>query len=267
MAVKLKHDHASGITANRKMDWGSNIIVFTSAKGGSGCSFITNAVAAYMARKTTLNVLLVDLNAGRMDSRIVFGLEDPHTRHLGDLPQAMDGLDIFSLKKIVINMQDSLNIILPPLAVENHYILDTGNLKIFIEAIRDHFDLICMDIPGNILNRINIAEVDISDRIIFISLPDVLSINNTRLLMDYIKDYRKSYDFYLVINKYNIGPTLSPTGLSNIIQHPITTFIPYDRDIENAVNTRGPGSILRYNLKTVRNISDLAAKIYEGLGI
>jgi MinD-like ATPase involved in chromosome partitioning or flagellar assembly len=121
--------------------------------------------------------------------------------------------------------------------------------------------------PGNLLGLVKLSEVDISDRLVFVSLPDILSINNTRLLMDHVKDYRSSYDFYLVINKYNIKPSLSPTGLSNIIHHPITSFIPYDRDIENMVNTRGPGSIFKYNLKTVRNISRLAAKIYEGLGL
>jgi MinD-like ATPase involved in chromosome partitioning or flagellar assembly len=220
-----------------------------------------------MAVKTTLNVLLVDFNAGRMDSRIIFGLEDNYTRHLGDLPPILEDLDLFSLKKIIINMEDSLNIILPPLSIENHYILDTENLNIFIDAIRDYFDLICLDMPGNILSRVKISEVDISDSVVFVSLPDVFSINNTRLLMDYVKDYRSSFDFYLVINKYNIKPSLSPTGISNIIGHPISSFIPYDRDIENMVNTRGPGSIFKYNLKTVRNISGLAAKIYEGLGI
>jgi pilus assembly protein CpaE len=267
MAVKFKQDHKSGISLSREINQGSNIIVFTSAKGGCGCSFLANTVAAYMARKTTLNVLLVDFNAGRMDSRIVFGLEDLHARHLGDLPSVLEDLDLLSLKKIIINMEDSLNIILPSLSIENHHILDPGNLNIFIDAIRDHFDLICLDMPGNLLSRVEISEIDISDRLVFVSLPDIFSINNTRLLMDYVKDYRSSYDFYIVINKYNIKPSLSPTGLSNIIKHPIASFIPYDRDIENMVNTRGPGSIFKYNLKTVRNISGLALKIYESLGI
>jgi MinD-like ATPase involved in chromosome partitioning or flagellar assembly len=267
MAVKFKQDHAPGMLATRKNDRGSNIIVFTSAKGGCGCSFLVNTVAAFMARKTTLNVLLVDFNAGRMDSRITFGLENNNTRHLGDLPPVLEDLDTFSLKKIVINMEDSLNIILPPLEIDDQHILDTGNLNILIEAIRDHFDLICLDMPGNLLGCVDISEVDISDRFVFISLPDIFSINNTRLLMDYIKDYRSGFDFYLVINKYNLRPALSTTGLSNIVQFPITTFIPYDRDIENMVKTRGPGSIFKYNLKIVRNISGLAGKIYEGLEI
>jgi pilus assembly protein CpaE len=267
MAVKLKQDREPGLRSSRKIDQASNIIVFTSAKGGCGCSFMANTIAAYMAKKTTLNVLLVDFNAGRMDSRIVFSLEDHFARNLGELPPELEGMDLLALKKIVINMGDSLNIILPPLNFKNHYILDSETFNIFIELIRDHFDLICLDMPVNLLGQVDIHEVDISDRFVFVSLPDAVSINNTRLLMDYIKDYRSSYDFYLVINKYNIKPALSLTGLSNIIQHPITAFIPYDRDIEDMVNTWGPGSIFKYNLRIVRNISGLATKMYEGLGI
>ena len=267
MAVKFKQDHEPRLEASGKTGRESNIIVFTSAKGGCGCSFMANTIAAYMAIKTTLNVLLVDLNAGRMDSWIVFGLDDLHARHMGNLPPVLEKMDVLALKKIVINMEDSLNIILPPLAVGNHYILDSKNLNIFIESIRDHFDLIFLDMPGYLLSHMDIHEVDISDRFVFVSLPDILSVNNTRLLMDHIKDYRSSYDFYLVINKYNMKPALSPTGLSNIIQHPIATFIPYDPDIENMVNTRGPGSIFKYNLRTVRNISGLATKLYEDLGV
>lgn len=267
MALKLRQDEELAVQTNNKAGNGSNIILFTSAKGGSGCSFLAITVAAYMARKTTLNVLLVDMNIGRMDSRITFSLEDNHTRNLGDLPPALEELDMFSLKKIVINMEDSLNIILPPLAVENNNILAAENLNIFIEAIREYFDLICIDMPGNMLGRIEISEIDISDRFVFVSLPDIFSVNNTRLLMDYVKDYRSSYDFCLVINKYNIKSASSPTGLSNIINHPITTFIPYDRDIENMVNTRGPGTIFKYSLKTVRSISGLAEKLYKDLDI
>ena len=51
----------------------SNVILFSSAKGGSGCSFIASTVSTYLARKTSVNILLLDLNVGKRDSRIIFG--------------------------------------------------------------------------------------------------------------------------------------------------------------------------------------------------
>ena len=85
--------------------------------------------------------------------------------------------------------------------------------------------------------------------------------------MEHISGYRSPHDFYLCINKYNLKPALSSTGLSNILGYPITTFIPYDRDIEELVNTRGPGHIFSYNLKIAKNISGFASRIYRDLGL
>ena len=243
----------------------SNIIIFISAKGGSGCSFLAYSVATYMAMKTTLNVLLLDMNAGKMESRTVFDIKGPEIRDLGDLPEKIDELDIFFLRKLIVNMENSLNILLPPLEINHCPILKSTDLDIFIEILRNHFDVICIDMPAYILGDIKLEEIDISDRFVFISLPDIFSAGNIRILMDHVNDYRSSYDFYLVINKYNIRPAISATGLSNIMKCPITSFIPYDRDMGELFNTRGPEHMFKYDLRLVRNISGLAEKILEGM--
>ena len=267
MTIKFKQDEVFEVSHKKTGNPESNIIIFTSAKGGSGCSFLASTVAEYMAQRTTLNVLFLDMNIGRMDSRIIFGIDGPAVKDLGDLPERIDNLDTLSLKKLIVNQKDSLNIILPPLNMECPPILKNTNLDILIESLRDHFDIICIDMPGYLLGQIDMAEIDISDRIVFVSLPDLFSVSNIRILMDYVKDYRSCYDFYLVINKYNMRSSISSTGLSNILRYPITSFIPYDRDIEELVNTRGPGHIFKYKLKVVRNISGLAEKIFKGLEV
>ncbi len=45
----------------------SNVILFSSAKGGSGCSFIASTVSTYLARKTSVN----DTSYGLHNSRTV----------------------------------------------------------------------------------------------------------------------------------------------------------------------------------------------------
>lgn len=264
MVLDLKSGSKTAISRASNSDPGSNIIIFTSARGGSGCSFLAYTVAEYMARKTTLNVVLVDLNVGRMDSRMVFNL-DSYVKDMGELQAPINNLDTNGLKKIVINMEDSLNIILPSLDRENRDIFNTESLNIFTESLRDHFDLVIMDMTADLLSQLDLEEIDISDRFVVVTLPDSISAYNTRLLNDHIRRYRSSNDIYLAVNKYNLRSSVSPTGLSNIIQHPVAAFIPYDRDIENMVNTRGPGSIFRYELKVVRNISALAKSIYQEL--
>jgi pilus assembly protein CpaE len=243
----------------------SGVILFTSAKGGSGCSFLVNSVASYLALKTTANVLLLDLNIGKRDSRTVFDIDEQTMRDFGDIEEIIKGMNTHMLRKLVLNFESSLNIILPPLKMDRAGILKKENLNIFIECLRDHFDIILVDMPCYLFSYIDMAEVDMADRMVFVTLPDVCSVNNIRILMDNIEDIRPGLDWYMVVNKYNIRASISPTGLANILKCPVTSFIPYDRDIEFLVKTRGPFQIFNYNLRIARSIKDLSMKIYEEL--
>ena len=245
----------------------SNVILFSSAKGGSGCSFITSLISTYLARKTSVNVLLLDLNIGKRDSRVIFDVDDGNYKDYGDIGSAADSLDTSVLKRLVINFDNSLHLLLPPLDPGKKEILEGDNFNRFLESLRDHFDIICIDFPYHLFRYIDIGEIDIANRFVFVALPDIVSINNTRILMEYIDNAKSHPDSYLIINKYNVRPAISPTGLTNILKFPITSFIPYDRDIESLINTRGPDYIFNYNLRIVRNISELSQKIYEELDI
>jgi Flp pilus assembly CpaE family ATPase len=250
---------------DKRNDSESGVILFTSAKGGSGCSFLVNSVASYLALKTTANILLLDMNIGKRDSRTVFDIDEKISRDFGDIEEIVKNMNTQVLKKLVLNLRSSLNIILPPLKMDKTGILREENLNIFIECLRDHFDIILVDMPYYLLSSINIVEVDIADRIVFVTLPDVYSAGNCRILMNHIEHIRPGIDWYMVVNKYNIRVPISPAGLANILQYPVTTFIPYDRDIQFLVQTRGPFHMFNYNLRIVKSIKDFSMKIYEEL--
>lgn len=245
----------------------SNVILFSSGKGGSGSSFIASTIATYLARKTSSNILLLDLNIGRRDSRVMFDIDNGSHRDFGDIGDRQDSIDTSVLKRLIINFDNSLHLIIPPLDLGKAGMLKGNSFEVFLESLRDHFDIICIDFPSHLFKYIDIGEIDIADKFVFVSLPDIISINNTRILMEYIDNIKSHPGSYLVINKYNIRPAVSPTGLTNILKYPISSFIPYDRDIEVLLNTRGPDYIFNYNLRTVRNISELSQKIYEELDI
>lgn len=245
----------------------SNVILFSSAKGGSGCSFIASTVSTYLARKTSVNVLLLDLNIGKRDSRVIFDVDDGNYKDFGDIGSVPGSLDSSVLKRLVINFDNSLHLLLPPLDPGKKEILEGDNFNRFLESLRDHFDIVCIDFPYYLFGYIDIGEIDIADRFVFVALPDIVSINNTRILMEYIDNAKSHPDSYLIINKYNVRPAISPTGLTNILKFPVTSFMPYDRDIESLINTRGPDYLFNYNLRIVRNISELSQKIYEELDL
>jgi pilus assembly protein CpaE len=245
----------------------SNVILFSSAKGGSGCSFIASTISTFLARKTSLNILLLDLNTGKRDSRVIFDVDYGNYKDYGDIGSAAESLDTSVLKRLVINFDNSLHLIIPPLDPGKKEILEGDNLNKFLGSLRDNFDIICIDFPYHLFRYIDIREADIADRYVFVSLPDIVSVNNTRILMEHIDNAKSQPGSYLVINKYNVRPAISPTGLTNILKFPVSSFMPYDRDIEFLLNTRGPDYIFNYNLRIVRSISELSQKIYEELDI
>ncbi len=245
----------------------SNVILFSSAKGGSGCSFIASTVSTYLAKKTSVNVLLLDLNTGKRDSRVVFDVDDGSYKDYGDLGSAVGKLDTSVLKRLVINFENSLHLMVPPLDLKKKEIFEGDNFNQFLESLRDHFDIICIDFPYHLFGSIDIGKIDIADRFVFVSPPDIVSINNTRILMEYIDNAKSHPGSYLIINKYNVRPAISPTGLTNILKFPISSFIPYDRDVESLINTRGPDYLFNYNLRIIRSISEISQKIYEELDL
>ncbi len=245
----------------------SKIIFFSGSKGGCGCSFITYCVSTYLARETNRNILLLDLNIGKKDSRLIFNLVDNDYRDLGDVEEVIDEMDVSILKRLVINFKNSLNLILPPVRLERNKFFDGDYMEKLLNILKEHFDIICVDFPGYLYNQYMISMKDLVDKYVFISLPDLVSVNNLNLMVKNIICDEFSYNCDILINKFNKRPAVSASELNSILKYPVNAFIPYDRDIEFLMLNRGPDSVFNYNLRTVNNISAFSKKIYEDFNL
>jgi pilus assembly protein CpaE len=245
----------------------SKVMLFLGSKGGCGCSFITYCVSTYLARETTKNILLLDLNIGKKDSRLIFNLMDDRYRDLGDIEDVINELDTSILKRLVINFENSLNLVLPPLEFKKNKVFCKDYFERLLDVLKEHFDIICVDFPNYLFTQGKISLKDFVDKFIFISLPDLISVNNLNVLVSSIIYDESSYDFDILINKFNTKPAIAPTGLNSILRYPINAFIPYDRDIEFLILNKGPDSIFNYNLRIVNNISAFSKKVYEDLSL
>ncbi len=245
----------------------SKVVLFSGSKGGCGCSFITYCVATYLARETTKNILLLDLNIGKKDSRLIFNLTDDSYRDLGDLEEVIDEIDASILRRLVINFENSLNLVLPPVKIEKNGFFKQEHLEKLLDILKHYFDIICVDFPGYLYTLYGINLKDLVDKYVFISLPDLISVNNLNIIVKSIIFDGISYDYDILINKFNTRPAIPATGLNSILSYPVNAFIPYDRDIEFLMLNRGPDSIFSYNLRVVNNISAFSKKIYEDFNL
>jgi pilus assembly protein CpaE len=243
----------------------SRVILFSSAKGGNGASFISNCVSSYLAKTKSQNILLLDLNIGKRDSRIIFNLEEKDLRDIGDIEDSIKEIDISLLKRLVVNFDNSLNLILPPLKPEKNKICCGKNLGLLLGILKHYFEIICIDFPYYLLTKKDFDFAECVDKFVFVSMPDLISISNLEIFSRHVCVDDIPNNIKIIINKFNIKPAVSPARLNSVLKYPVQVFIPYDRDIEFLYLSKGPFYIFNYNLRVVKNIIDFSELLYEEL--
>jgi Flp pilus assembly CpaE family ATPase len=244
----------------------SKILFFSGSKGGCGCSFISNAVAAYYAKSKNKNILLVDFNCGKKDSRLIFNISlKSNLRDIGDIEFDFKEIDFNVLKRLVINLDDSLNLVLPPLKFEKADLMVGENLNILLNSLSGIFDLIIVDTPFYYLYDKNIDFLEYADIFVLITQADLISISNLEIIISNLCLENMPARLEIVINKFNSRSVMSPPRIIGLLKFPVSIFIPYDRDIELLYLTRGPGPMFDYNLRITKAISDFAESLFEKL--
>ncbi len=239
------------------------IIIFTGTKGGCGQSFIANTVASYMAIKTKFNILMIDMNTGSRDSRALFKMTEEDILTIADIYNGKKKLVINDIKKIIVNFNNSLNYIFPPLRIENK-IFNYGFLKNLFKLFKEIFDLIIVDcnmfVDFNIKNG---SIFDLSEELIIVSLPDEVSVFNLNSILSYFLKTKENPELKVIINKYNIKPAIPFFKLNSLVKYPINQLLPYDRDIEALYLSKGPADIYKYNLTLVNTLKKIAEDIMK----
>jgi len=238
-------------------------IIFTGSKGGCGQSFAANCIANYLAIKTSFNILMIDMNVGSRDSRTIYDAANEEIVTIADIYHEKKKPTISDIKKIISNFNNSLNYIFPPLKQQNNVFSYTF-LKYLFNLFTDNFDLVIADCDMFVdFNVKNGSIFDLSDELIIVSLADKVSVSNLNSIIGYFTKTKENLNIRVLINKYNIKPSISIFNLNSMVRYPISQFLPYDRDIENLYLTKGPASIFKYNLKLVNDLSQIAESIIK----
>jgi len=242
------------------------IILISGSKGGCGQSFITNCIGSYLAANTDKNILILDFNIGKTDSRIIYKAQDKNIRSLYDIKNMSGEADDALLKKIVVNFGSSLNFIFPPLYFENQKTVTFKNFIGILSSLKKHFDVILIDEPSVFgLNNNENSIYEHIDKLLLVSLPDLISLSNLNVSINQLQDTMEYLGPKLIINKYNIKPSVSFSMLNTVLKYPVEYFLPFDRDIEQLYLEKGPACIFKYNLKITRDLAAISDNLMKEL--
>jgi len=247
------------------------IITIFGSKGGCGQSFMTNCISSYLAINTDKNILLVDFNIGKIDSRIIYKVNENHIRTIFDIGNMNEEVDESLLKKIVVNFDNSLNVIFPPLYSDNLKTISDKNLLKIFNKLKEIFDLILIDYPFTLNLKDNSKKDNFNnltqfcDKLLLVSLPDLISLNNLNIIINQLSDSINYLNPEVIINKYNIRPSISFSLLNTVFKYPVEYFIPFDRDVEQLYLEKGPSCIFKYNIKITRDLAEICNNLIKGL--
>jgi len=205
------------------------IITVFGPKGGVGCTMIAVNLALVLKKLTEPEgkVALVDASLQFGDVGVMLNLQA--TRSIADLASQLDELDSYLIETAMLPHQSDVRALLAPPRPEMADLLTPEHMKAILEQLRTDFDYIIVD-TWTALHDLVLQVLDISDRILLVTVPDVPSIKNTRLFFDVTEalDYPPD-KLILIVNRVNRrGGGISVKLIEENLKHPVAAQIPLE---------------------------------------
>lgn len=201
------------------------ILAVFSPKGGIGCTTIAVNVAVAMASNGN-NTLLIDGSLQFGDVGIMLNLRSPAS--IVDLIENVADLDQDLLSSVLQEHQSGLKVLLAPPRPEMAELVSAEDIKTLLETLRTAFDYIVLDTSSS-LTEVNLAMLDIADKIILLARQDLPSIKNVSRFFDLSEglEYEKK-KVVLVINHASKKLNISVKNIEDTLKWPASAVIPED---------------------------------------
>jgi pilus assembly protein CpaE len=242
------------------------IITVFGAKGGVGASTIAvNLAISLVDAKTRVCLVDADLQFG--DTAVLLNLQAQ--RHIADLIQHLDELDADYLNTVLTAHPSGLKALLAPPRPEMAELVTAEHMKAVLDELKRAFDIVIIDSPTN-FNDVNLATLDLSERVLLVTSADIPALKNARLFFDVTEalDYPKD-KVVLIVNKFD--KRMTNIGLKDIaeaIKHPVTRELPLDlRNCTTSANRGEPLILADRKLALSQAVFALAEQVRQALNL
>ena len=203
-----------------------DIILITSAKGGTGKTAVTAALGAALAGMNE-KVLLIDMNFGFRNLDVVTGLENIIFNNAFDAIKKKCALS----EAAIMDKNNEGLYILPSPQTKDDSDITADEFKEFIDEIKDDFDYILIDIGGCSKTGINNVIKSVT-RAVVITTAEVMSVRNNDKLISKLR-HAGLFNVSMVINRLkkdllDKNDLMSPEDVKEIISADLIGIIPED---------------------------------------
>lgn len=246
----------TGVATKPAKPKGKLITVF-SPKGGTGRSTIAVNLALALQGLGDYKVALVDASLQFGDVGVLLNLQA--ARSIADLIPQIKDLDSDMLAGVLTPHSSGVKALLAPIRPELADLVAPEHLKAIVQHLLTLFDFVIVDTWPS-LHDLVLGILDISDRILLITTPDIPSIKNAKLFFEVTDALQYPEErAILIVNMADRRGAISARDIEASIKHPVAAKIPLDeRSIIQAANEGVPVVFGNRKSPVAQAITDLA---------
>jgi len=241
------------------------VIGVIGSKGGVGTTFITSHLAVICSKNDIANdfeseAILVDLNLENGDIKTIFNQTD-HAKDIGDLTPILNELSNISVENVVEKTNNGLSIIFSTNNLEKAKEFKEDNINHIVKILKKLYKYVFLDIPNNLNLCSAKAGINVSDELILITIPHLLSVIRCNHLLEQINSLKNGAITHLVVNRSDSFSAISLKHIEQFLKVPIFKTIPEDLTLGIMFEQKGTILSDRTDLSLIRSMGDLARKI------
>jgi pilus assembly protein CpaE len=231
----------------------ARILTVASASGGSGKTFYSSNLAAYLAKATGGRVLLIDLDLQFGEIAISLRLRPPQT-----IAELVEEEDLpAALPDYLVDHRCGFKVLCAPKDPMTGERIGSEQITAVLHAARKQFDYIVVDTPPT-LNDTCLAAFDESDSLLIMANMDLASLKNLHVFLETLEKLNmKAERVFLIVNKAESGTGLDLEEVEPIFPQGFTAVLPYAKEVSRSINTGVP--VLEGEPK-----ADISRKLAEG---
>jgi pilus assembly protein CpaE len=249
--IEKNHYRAHVSKAPEKKYEGKVVSVFSSS-GGAGKSVVSSNYGAKLFKEGR-KVLIVDLDLLFGDIGLMANIKSDITV----IEAINEGIHKESFHHYVNSIADNFDCILAPSKPELSEYVTVEHVESIIKIAKELYDYVIIDLPVNFDNR-TLKAMDLSDRIIYLITPDVVSLKNGRLGIELMRSLNYEDNKIIVgINKYNKKLSLNLADVKKVLK--LGEMLVFYEDIRLVNDSINRGQLI------LLNKGNRSSKFYKSL--
>ena len=239
--------HMESLLISASSDGGSargraTVVAVTGTKGGVGTTTLVTHLAWDVRRELPDHkVLVVDLDLEKGD---VSSLIEARARtSVADLAKVAQDLSVRTVADAVFEHESGIHLLLPPDDVRDVEWVTPAAIRQIVGLLRQQYDLVLIDVGAHV-TPVQAAVVEISDEVVSVVTPDLVSIRALRRTLGWWESLqvRKPDGVHVLINKASRTDEVQPETVKRLSPGPVLATVLPDmgHKLETAMNSRAP---------------------------